>query len=244
MKLSFVIPAYNEEAYLQDCLQALIKELHHKAYNVEIIVVNNASTDNTKEIAQSFSGVTVIDEPIKGLARARQAGFMASTGDLIANIDADTKLPQGWIEEVLQAFHQNSNLVALSGPLIYCDLPVITRLLVRIFYYCGFCLHIVNKNILKRGAMLQGGNSVLRRSALESIGGYDLQFDFYGEDSDIARRIQKLGEVRFTFRLPIYSSSRRLREEGVMTSGLRYAMNYFWAIYFKKPYTKIAYHIR
>jgi glycosyltransferase involved in cell wall biosynthesis len=244
LKISFVIPAYNERSYISECLASVLKVLPKNSCEAEIIVVNNASTDDTKEIAQLCGRVMVIDEPRKGLARARQTGFRFSTGDLVANIDADTMLPQGWTEKVLDEFRRNTNLVALSGPFIYRDLQLAHRLLVRIFYCLAFGLHVIGHRILKIGAVLQGGNFVVRRTALEKIGGYDVRFTFYGEDTDIARRIQKYGDVKFTFRLSISGSSRRLKREGICTMGFRYAINYFWTIFFRKPYTTIAPDIR
>ncbi|MDO8669696.1 MAG: glycosyltransferase family 2 protein [Candidatus Buchananbacteria bacterium] len=238
MKLSFIIPAYNEENYIGKCIESILKEVKGRAYDVEIIVVNNASTDQTGKIARSFPGVIVVDEKRKGLSYARQAGFLASKGDLIANIDADTELTLDWIEKVLTAFIANPNLVALSGPYIYYDLSRLVNFGVRIFYYLGFIFHLINKIILNSGAMLQGGNFIVRRSALEKIGGYNLNFDFYGEDTDMACRLHKVGEVVFTFNLPMYTSGRRLAKEGILTMGLRYGINHFWTIFFKKPFTK------
>jgi glycosyltransferase involved in cell wall biosynthesis len=55
MKISFVIPAYNEERYVGDCLDAILKEKHANSYDVEIIVVNNASTDGTAEAVKKYS---------------------------------------------------------------------------------------------------------------------------------------------------------------------------------------------
>ena len=88
------------------------------------------------------------------------------------------------------------------------------------------------------GAMIQGGNFVVRRSALEAIGGYNTAIDFYGEDTDIARRLSKKGRVKWTFRLPIYSSGRRLMEEGIVRVAARYALNFFWVTFFGRPWTK------
>ena len=122
MKLSFVIPAHNEEKYIAQCLESVIREAKKTRRDVEIIVVNNASTDKTREIALSFSEVKVVDEPRKGLPQARQAGFLASSGDLIANVDADSIIPSFWIEKVFDHFSRNEKLVALSGPYIYYDL--------------------------------------------------------------------------------------------------------------------------
>src|SRR5581483_2873046 len=133
MKISFVIPAYNEEKLLGPCLEAVLTELKRTPCDAEIVVVNNASTDRTKEVALSYPGVRVVDEPIKGLVQARHAGFINTTGELVANIDADTKLPGGWVATVLKNF-EDSNVVALSGPYIYYDLSPFVRALVKIFY--------------------------------------------------------------------------------------------------------------
>ncbi len=240
MKISFAIPAYNEEHYLGDCLRAIIAQKDSAPCEIEIVVVNNASTDRTKEIAESFAkdGVRVIDEMQKGLVHARRAGYTAATGDVIANVDADTRITPGWIAKVYRAFARDPKLVAISGPFIYDDAPWGVRFWTRVFYGIGYVFYIINRFILHVGSMLQGGNFVVRRSALEAIGGYDESLSFYGEDSDVARRLSKVGKVRFTFRLPAYSSSRRLAKEGSFMMGLRYSLNYFWMMYFKRPFTK------
>lgn len=238
MKLSFVIPAYNEEAYIEQCLSSIIKEKAGKEYDIEIIVVDNASTDNTGKIAESFEGVKVVREPQKGLVKARQAGFLVSNGDLIANVDADTMLTEGWIDKVLREFLKNEKLVALSGPFIYYDLTGFVNFLVQIFYYLGFLSHLLSSYIFRHGSVLQGGNFILRREALEKIGGYNHELTFFGEDADVGRRISKIGKVKFTRSLPIYSSGRRLKAEGVMTTAIRVSLDYLWINLRKKPYRK------
>ena len=86
--------------------------------------------------------------------------------------------------------------------------------------------------------MVQGGNFVLRRTALEQIGGFNTAISFYGEDTDIARRVAKVGDVRFSFDLKMYSSARRLKKEGMLTMAARYTINYFWIMFRKKPFTE------
>ena len=245
MRLSFVIPAHNEEAVIAKCLSSIVEQLKDTHHDAEIIVVANACTDATKRIASSFRGVRVVDEPQKGLVQARRAGFLASHGDVIANIDADTMLTPGWIDEVVYEFSKNARLVALSGPFIFYDVSVLTRALVKIFYALGYLLYLINRFALNSGSMLQGGNFIVRRDALERIGGYNhLAFNFYGEDTDLARRLRAVGPVIFTFRLPIYSSGRRLLAEGLFTVGMRYAINYIWTIFLKRPFTKNSTDIR
>src|SRR3989338_3827907 len=172
MRISFVIPAYNEERRLPVCLAAVERELARAPFDAEVIVVNNASTDRTGEVARGYEWVRVVDEPRKGLVRARHAGLMAATGELIANIDADTMLTEGWLDTVLAEFSKDEHLAALSGPFIYYDLSAFHRALTRIFYIAGYLSHLMNHHILRTGAMLQGGNFVVRRTYLEQAGGF------------------------------------------------------------------------
>lgn len=238
MRISFVIPAYNEEKNLPPCLASVERELARTPSDAEVIVVNNASTDRTGEIARGYSWVRVVDEPKKGLVRARHAGFLASTGELVANVDSDTMLPEGWLERVLAEFKRDENLAALSGPHIYHDLSPFQRFLTCLFYIGGYLIHLFNHHILGTGAMLQGGNFIVRRTHLEQIGGFDTSIEFYGEDTDIARRISRVGKVKWTFGLPIYASGRRLAKEGVFMTGLRYAANHLYVLVTGRPFTQ------
>lgn len=244
MKLSFVIPAYNEEAFIGKCLESILADAKNCFHEVEIIVVDNNSTDRTGEIAASYAGVKVVKEKNKGIVWARQAGYLAATGDIIANVDADNVLPNGWINKVFAEFSQNNGLVGLSGPLIYYDMSWLVNLEVKIFYILGYFAYIFNQFVFGRGNMLQGGNFIISRQAMEKIGGYNTDIVFYGEDTDVARRLSKVGFSKFTFSLPILSSGRRLSKEGVVISGLRYGINYFWILIFKRPFSKKSTDIR
>lgn len=238
MRLSFVVPAYNEEAYLPACLESILAQTRNLGDAVEIIVVNNASSDRTREAALGYAGVRVVDEPRKGLTFARQAGFAASTGELIANVDSDSRLPPGWVEQVLRTFTEEPKMVALSGPFVYYDLTPRQRVSVQVFYAVAFMVYVLNRWVLRAGSMVQGGNFVLRRDALEQIGGFNTAIAFYGEDTDIARRMSRVGKVRFTFGLRMFSSARRLKHEGIFTMAGKYTINYLWTTFRKKPFTE------
>jgi GT2 family glycosyltransferase len=188
--------------------------------------------------------VRVVDEPRKGLTWARQAGFLASTGAIIANVDSDCRLTPGWLARVLVAFDSEPGLAAFSGPLVYYDLSPGQLLLVRIFYATAFLTYLINRHVLRVGSMVQGGNFVLSRSALQAIGGFDTSINFYGEDTDIARRLNSIGKVRFTFDLKMFSSARRLKHEGILTIAARYSINYLWTIFRKRPFTNTHIDIR
>jgi len=242
--ISFVIPAFNEERLIGSTLRTITDEVQRLRISAEIVVIDDGSTDSTRSVVRSFREVTLVASPKVGLSGARQIGFLATTGELVANVDADTMIPQGWIERVLHEFQANQQLVCVSGPLIYYDLPRLTRAAVRVFYYCGYLLHGLNQFIFRVGSLIQGGNFVVTRAALESIGGYNQQFTFYGEDTDLARRITAIGRVKFNFALSALSSGRRLRQEGVLRMGLRYALNFLWATWLHRPFSLESKYIR
>ncbi len=238
MKISFVVPAYNEEKYIGKCLDSIFREINRSKVDAEVIAVNNASTDGTREVILARPGVLLVDELRKGLSQARQAGFLVSSGEIIANIDADSILAPGWIERALLEFSKNKKLVALSGPYIYYDRSSWVNFMVWSYYLVGYAGHLFNHYILQKGAMLQGGNFVLRRSALEKIGGFDVRIGFYGEDTDVAKRIQKMGQVKFSFLFPMRTSARRFSGEGLVSTAAKYVINHFWVIIFRKPFSK------
>lgn len=238
MKLAFVIPAYNEEALIGDCLKAVVAEVKRSGADAEIVVVNNASTDKTKEIAQEFEGVTVVDETKKGLVHARRAGFEATTAPLVANIDADTLVPEGWITTVLDEYEKNPKLVGLSGPYIYYDLSWWNQFLVKGFYHLSYAVYLLNRFVLRVGSMIQGGNFVISRDAWLKAGGFDTSISFYGEDTDVAVRLSRVGPVKWTYKLKMLTSGRRLASEGVFKTAGTYTLNYFWVTFRGKPVTQ------
>lgn len=239
MKLAFVIPAYNEEALIGKCLESVLAEIKRSGVDADVIVVNNASKDRTGEIARSFEGVKVVDEPKKGLVNARDAGFAASEGyELVANIDSDTIVPEGWLSIVMDEFAKDPKLVCLSGPYIYYDMAWYNRAMVGAFYGLTKLIYWINRYVLRVGSVVQGGNFVFKREAWASVGGYDRSIEFFGEDTDVAVRLSKVGHVKWTFRLKMKTSGRRLEEEGVFKTAGQYTLNFFSVTFRGKPATK------
>ena len=237
MNLAFVIPAYNEEALIGKCVESVLAEVKRSGRDCDVVVVNNNSTDRTREIAASYPGVRVVDELQKGLVSARDGGFRATTAELVANIDGDTIVPVGWIDTVFREFEKDDRLVCLSGPYIYYDLGAWDQFLVALFYVLTWLIYIVNRYILRVGSVVQGGNFVFRRDAWIKAGGYNREIKFYGEDTDVAVRLSKVGKVKWTYGLKMKTSGRRLAEEGVFRVGMTYTLNFFWVTFAGKPAT-------
>jgi cellulose synthase/poly-beta-1,6-N-acetylglucosamine synthase-like glycosyltransferase len=239
MRLAFVIPAYNEEALIGKCLESVVAEVQRSGRDAGIFVVNNASTDRTGDIVRSFPSVTVVDEPKKGLVNARDAGFAATVGyDLIANIDSDTIVPRGWVDTIYREFEADPKLVCLSGPYVYYDMSGWNRFLVEAFYGLTYLIYLINRFVLRVGSVVQGGNFVFKRAAWEQVGGYDRSIEFFGEDTDVAVRLSKVGGVKWTFRFKMLTSGRRLEKEGVFRTAGTYTLNFFWVTFRGKPKTR------
>jgi cellulose synthase/poly-beta-1,6-N-acetylglucosamine synthase-like glycosyltransferase len=237
MNLAFVIPAYNEEALIGKCVESVLAEVKRSGRDVDVVVVNNNSTDRTREIAASYPGVRVVDELQKGLVSARDGGFQATTAELVANIDGDTIVPPGWLDTVFREFEKDEKLVCLSGPYVYYDLGTWDRFLVSMFYALTWLIYVINRYVLRVGSVVQGGNFVFRRDAWIKAGGFNREIKFYGEDTDVAVRLSKVGKVKWTYVLKMLTSGRRLAEEGVFRVGMTYTLNFFWVTFAGKPAT-------
>jgi glycosyltransferase involved in cell wall biosynthesis len=212
LKLSVIVCAYNEEHYVAACLHSLLAQ---SRLPDEVILVNNASTDRTGAIARRIPGVIVIDESRKGLVKAREAGRLAATGDVLCYLDADCRAPLQWLERVERRFVGKPHVIAVTGPYRFYDWDWWGRLLLR-----GHDLvlapltQVLVQYVLHIGAILYGGNFAVRREALAKIGGFDTSIEFHGEDTNLARRLSAIGRVRIASACFMYTSARRYRAMG------------------------------
>jgi glycosyltransferase involved in cell wall biosynthesis len=119
MKFSIIIPVYNVEQYLQDCLNSIVAQSY---FDYEVICVNDGSTDGSlailKEYEKNYSQITVITQSNKGLSGARNAGIRAAKGDYLFFLDSDD-----WIEptalEVLSRQLSGEDMVCFNGRRVF-----------------------------------------------------------------------------------------------------------------------------
>ena len=113
LTLSLIIPAYNEEHHLKDCLDSVAAQTRQPD---EVLVIDNNSSDSTAIIARKYPFVTILTEKNQGMIYARNTGFNAATSTLLGRIDADTVLPIDWVEKVHKFYTNEQNMdMALSG---------------------------------------------------------------------------------------------------------------------------------
>lgn len=228
--ISLIIPAFNEEAYLPACLDAVIEHVGNRA--VEIIVVDNNSTDGTRAVIERYPQVIYLFESQKGITRARQRGFLGSTGEVLAFVDADTRPPAGWIDQVAAQFAARPDLACLSGPYSFYDLTGIRNLVSTAWFVAARPIYALV------GCVIVGGNFAIRRDVLDRMGGFDASIEFYGEDVDIAKRASRFGKVVFSPRLVMPTSGRRMAHQGFLKTAGIYFLNYISVVLRSKPATQ------
>jgi len=111
MRISVVIPVRDDARLLEACLAALARQTRPAD---EIVVVDNASTDDSAAVARA-GGARVIAEPVVGIPSAAAAGYDAATGDVVARLDADSVCPPDWLERVQRSFAGDPALDFVTG---------------------------------------------------------------------------------------------------------------------------------
>lgn len=231
MKISVIIPAYNEEKVISTTIQAVLTQDYP---DFEVIVVNNASTDRTAEVISKFP-VKLVHESRKGLLWAREAGRVNSTGEIIVNIDADCVPDKNWLSRGAQHF-KDEKVVAVTGPYDYHDghwlFRKVSLATQRNIYW--LISKIIQLPLIKQGAVLIGGNNFIRASVLNKTSGYNTTITFYGEDTDTAKRVAKYGKVIFDRNLTMKTSARRFQNEGTLKITALYVFHFVKKIISKK----------
>ena len=114
--VSIIIPVYNTEKYLSKCLESVINQTYK---NLEIILINDGSTDKSKEICESFAKkdkrIQILNKENSGVSSARNHGMRLAKGQYIAFIDGDDYAEENYIEELLKNLKQTESDCVLCG---------------------------------------------------------------------------------------------------------------------------------
>lgn len=180
-RISVVICTFNGEAILDDCLNACLAIDYP---DLEVIVVDDGSTDQTAEVVARFPDARYLHQAHAGLSVARNLGAKSSTGDFIAYTDDDCEPDRDWLFWIASAF-QDARVGAAGGP----NLPprAKSRQEAVVAAAPGAPSHVLLEDL--RAEHLPGCNLVLRRTAFEAVGGFQAQFETAGDDVDICWRL-------------------------------------------------------
>jgi glycosyltransferase involved in cell wall biosynthesis len=204
MKLSIIAPAYNEERLLPACLEAIDAAVAANAgfgFATEVVVVDNNSTDRTAELARE-AGARVCFEPVNQIARARNVGAEAATGEWLMFVDADSFISAGLLEDVFRLI-EAGNAVGCGSTVQMDGLPRWAWIILKTWTWMSIVCRWAAGSLL-----------VCRADAFREVGGFSLTL-FAAEEIDVSRRLKKWGRRRrlkffILRRHPLASSPRKL----------------------------------
>lgn len=198
MKLSLVIPAFNEERLLPATLAHLktgMGIVERRGWSAELVVCDNNSTDRTAELARA-AGATVVFEPVNQIARARNAGANAASGDWLVFVDADSSPDAELFEDVLSAI-ESGRYVGGGCTVAIAGAPPVFRFWVGAW------------NALSRMVRWAAGSFIFCETrAFRAIGGFSEEL-FASEEIDLSRRLKRLGRLVILHRHPLMTSGRK-----------------------------------
>lgn len=199
--ISFIIPAHNEAAGITACIASIRDAVQPTGRLFEIIVVNDASTDDTATLAEQ-SGARVIHVTYRHIAATRNSGARAALGDYLFFIDADTLITPRYLQSALNSLDKGA---AGGGGVPAFDKPLPP------WFYLGYPIFLATILILKQ----PGGSSLFcTRAAYEATGGFDENY-YAAEDALMVMALKRQG--RF-----VLSSGK------VLTSGRKARTYSFW----------------
>jgi GT2 family glycosyltransferase len=183
---SVIVPAYNQSRHLAHCLTAILREARD---DVEVIVVDDASTDDTVEIAQA-SGVRVVGSATnRGPAHARNLGVQHASAELLIFIDADVVVAPGGIGRMVALMREMPDVDAVFGS--YDTRPHARSLVSE---YRNLLHHFTHQTGNVEAATYWAGCGAIRRRAFERAGGFDERADLhYIEDIELGHRLRRSG---------------------------------------------------
>lgn len=253
MKLSIIVVNYNVKYFLEQCLLSV--EASNISFSVEILVVDNNSSDNSVEYLQPrFPNVRFIankDNP--GFAKANNQGIKLSSGEYVLILNPDTVLGENVLQNVCNFLDNTADAGAIGVKMIngngmflaeskrgfptpwnsFCKISGLSRLFPSSSFFGKYHLRYLDENEIHQVDVLAGAFMMIRRKALDKSGLFDEDFFMYGEDIDLSYRITKAGYKNY------YLPEKIIHYKGESTrKDMKYVKIFYEAMYifFKKHF--------
>jgi glycosyltransferase involved in cell wall biosynthesis len=210
MDASIIIPALNEEKYIKDTLESVCKQ--KTSLNYEVVVADSNSNDRTVEIAEKYAD-KVVNVKTRGTWIGRNTGAEKSSGKVLVFIDADTTIPQNYLDTVDAVLFDNS----ISGLSCAFTFEKRNRVLDAVEELSNS--YLIFKGMMGKGEIL-GFNNAVRRWIFFRAGGFPNQ---PMEDGAFARKLWEKGRVVYLPEPKVVTSARRMLKRGTVHSAVYYA---------------------
>lgn len=228
LRISVVIPSYNEEALIGPCVRSVAEQTLDRA-DYEVLLVDGRSRDRTVDVARPFVDRVLLDEG-KGYTWAKNQGAREARAGVVAFTDADTVVPRRWLETLLSHFDDPA-VVAAGGPTFTLEEEPLR-------YAAWFNALSTFNNLLAHMGLthLPSPNCAYRREPLLRAGGFP---DFLlTDDFSLSRTIRRFGRVRYEPTLPTYTSLRRLRALGIRRTYGKWIVGALGILVRGRPFTR------
>jgi glycosyltransferase involved in cell wall biosynthesis len=205
LKISIIVPAFNEERLLGESLaqiKSAARAFAQRGWDFELIVCDNNSTDRTAEIARA-AGATVVFEPVNQIARARNSGAATATGDWLIFVDADSRPSAELFTDVAEQIQSGRCLA--GGSTVRMD---------EKFFLSGFFTWTWNWSS-RLGRLLAGSFVFVETAVFREIGGFNNEL-FAAEELDLSKRLKRLARetgrgIVILDSHPLVTSARKMR---------------------------------
>jgi glycosyltransferase involved in cell wall biosynthesis len=215
VKYSVIIPTLNEEKLLPDLLKQLTETELNKLFQLEIIVSDGGSIDDTVKISLDYADVITVHtgDKIQTIAEGRNKGAGFASGEILIFFNGDVRIenPVNFFRFIEENFNKHHYLAITGYISIYPEQAII---LDTLFHFCyNHYFQLLNNIGVGMG---RGECHIIRKNVFDKLGGYNEKFAA-GEDFDLYRRIRSEGDILFTNKIRIYESPRRFRKRGYFT---------------------------
>jgi glycosyltransferase involved in cell wall biosynthesis len=207
MLFSIIIPTYNEEKYIEQCLQSILHQNVNRT-EFEILVSDGASLDKTCSIAEKLADKIIVHEK-RGASVQRNYGAQEAQGEILVFIDADTHLDSNFLAALKEQF-VDKKVAAVSGIAYPADGKLPQHFVYRATYILMQVLHVMNLSLFPAMCV------AYRKQAFEHAGGFREDFTTL-EDLDLSKRVSKKGVTKIATRAHAFSSTRRIHKHLVTT---------------------------
>ena len=217
--VSVVVPVYNAEDTIEECVSSLLK-LDYPEDRIELVFVNNASTDQTLEILRRYSQkIKLLYEGKKGAAAARNKGVLNSSAEIIAFTDSDCQVDKNWLKNIVSPL-QDVGIGAVGG-------RILSKRPYNKIEKFGEEIHDHDKAINEfKPPYVITMNWASRRSVLMDLGLFDEAF-IRGQDVDLSRKIIKAGYTFFYQPEAVIYHSNERTFSGLFSEGYLHG---FWSV--------------
>ena len=228
--VSVIIPTKEEEKYIENTLKAIRNQNYS---NIEIIVSDGCSADNTVKIAKKYADKIITNKKIIA-SSGKNLGARYAKGDILVFVDADTLLSHNWIENAVNLF-ENKDIIATYGRSEPLEKSIKAKFFSELTNFILHASSAINFRQLTIFVIWGGNILAVRKRIFNKVGRFNERL-VLSEDKEIVKKLMHVGKVVFSPKNISYVSFRRLEKDGYLKWYFRWTVSSILFLVLKKSY--------